>query len=83
MDCNITLQAHYLQSITHNKAEILLLPEELSLFSSALISHRLPLPTNYSQRLVMEANVYCLYVESRELPEEFAERLEAALKTIN
>lgn len=82
VDCDITFQVIQQQGMTHNKAEILLLPEELSIFSSALIGHDLPLPSNYSQRLVMEPNIYCLYMESRELPEEFAERLAAALKAI-
>lgn len=83
VDCDITFEGIHQQGATHNKAEILLMPEELPIFSSALISHRLSLPSNYSQRLVIEPNVFCLYMESRELPEEFAERLAAALKAIN
>lgn len=82
VDCDIAFHTTHQQAMTLNKAEILLLPEELSIFTTALISHGTPLPNNYSQRLVMEPNVSCLYMESRELPERFAERLAAALKAI-
>lgn len=83
VDCEISFEGIHQQGKTRNKAEILLLPEELAVFSSTFISHRLPLPSNYSQRLVMEPNVYCLYMESSEFPEEFAQRLAAALNAIN
>lgn len=83
MECEITFQDIYQQGKMLNKAEILLLPEELPIFSSALISHCTSFPSNYSQHLVMEPNVYCLHMESRELPGQFAERLAAALKAIN
>ena len=83
MDCDISFKATQQSGITINHAEILLLPQELPIFLSALINHADPLPSNYSQRLVMEPNVYCLYLESRELPETFAERLATALKTID
>ncbi|MBT2570839.1 DUF1259 domain-containing protein [Planococcus sp. ISL-110] len=81
--CDITFQAMQQSGKTINNAEILLLPSELPVFLSALINHASPLPNNYSQRLVMEPDVYCLYLESRELPEIFAERLAAALKAID
>lgn len=83
VDCDITFQDIHQQGITINNAEILLLPSELPQFLSALIKHANPLPNNYSQRLVMEKDVYCLYMVSRELPEQFAVRLAAALKAIN
>ena len=79
----ITFQDIHQQGMMLNKAEILLLPEELPIFSLALISHGASLPSNYSQHLIMEPNVYCLYMESCELPERFAERLAAALKAID
>ena len=78
----ITFQDLHQQGKMLNKAEILLLPEELPVFSSALINQGASLPSNYAQRLVMELDVYSLYMESRELPKQFAERLAAALKAI-
>lgn len=83
MDYEITFQNIHQQGEMLNKAELLLLPEELPIFLSALISQGASLPSNYSQRLVMEQNVYSLFIESRELPKRFAERLAAALKAIN
>ncbi|WP_142829966.1 hypothetical protein [Planococcus soli] len=83
VDCDITFQALQQPGIMINKAEILLLPSELSVFLSVLISHIHPLPNNYMQRVVMEPNVYCLYMESRELPEAFAERIASALNAID
>lgn len=83
VDCDITFQDMDQQEITINKAEILLLPSELPQFLTALINHTHSLPNNYSQRLIMEPDVYCLYMECRELPEQFAERLASALKAID
>jgi len=83
IDYEITFQHIHQQGKMLNKAELLLLPEELPVFSSALISQSASLPSNYSQDLVMNLDVYTLCMESRELPERFAERLAAALKAIN
>lgn len=82
IDYEIKFQDLQQQGKTLNKAEILILPEELPVFSSALISQAALLPSNYTQRLIMEPNVYCIYMESRERPELFAERLASALKAI-
>ncbi|MGH2317895.1 DUF1259 domain-containing protein [Planococcus sp. SE5232] len=82
IDYEITFQNIHQQGKMLNKAELLLLPEELPVFSSALISQSVSLPTNYTQRLVMETDVFCLYMESQELPELFAERFAAALKAV-
>ena len=82
IDYEITFQDIHQQGKMLNKAEILILPEELPVFSSALISQGASLPSNYTQRLIMEPNVYCLYMESCERPELFAERLASALKAI-
>ena len=79
----ITFQDLHQHGKMLNKAEILLLPEELPVFSSALISQGASLPINYTQRLIMELDVYSLYMESWELPEQFAGRLAAALKAID
>lgn len=81
-DNEIRFQDLHQQGKMLNKAEILLLPEELPVFSSALINQGASLPSNYTQRLVMKWDIYSLYMESRELPKQFAERLAAALKAI-
>src|SRR5690606_26461151 len=78
----ITFQDLHQQGKMLNKAEILLLPEGLAVFSSALVNQGSSLPSNYTQGLVMELDVYSLYMESRELPKQFAGRLAAALKAI-
>lgn len=66
-----------------NKAEIYLLPEEYPAFLNRLRKHHNPLPTNYRQRLVSNPNIVCVYMESKEPPEFFAERLAAALEIID
>ncbi|MDQ0427355.1 hypothetical protein QOZ98_000180 [Planomicrobium stackebrandtii] len=83
MDCDITFQAMQQPGLMINKAEILLLPSELPVFLSTLLNHPQALPTNYMQRLVMDPNVYCLYLETRELPGAFANRIAAALKAVD
>lgn len=47
IDYEITFQNIHQQGKMLNKAELLLLPEELPVFSSALISQSVSLPTNY------------------------------------
>jgi hypothetical protein len=59
------------------------MPEEYRLFFQTLMQHEIPLPTQYSQRLTTDFNIYCLKFESYEPPEHFAERLSAALKVID
>ena len=66
-----------------NKAEIYLLPEEFTHFLKILRSHPIPLPTDYSQWLDENPNLICVYMESQEPPEHFAERLATALKLLN
>nr|WP_251047696.1 hypothetical protein [Planococcus sp. ISL-110] len=65
-----------------NEAEIFLLPEELPVFTRALIEHPILLPTSYSQHLSMERGMYCIRLTSYELPEDFAERLFEALSVL-
>ena len=66
-----------------NKAEVYLLPEEFTHFLKILRSHPIPLPTDYSQWLDEDPNLICVYMESKEPPEHFAERLATALKLLN
>ncbi|EGA91351.1 hypothetical protein GPDM_00740 [Planococcus donghaensis MPA1U2] len=65
-----------------NQAEILLLPEELTLFTNALHEHPIPLPINYQQRVDINPNIVCIYMSSEESPEDFATRLSAVFSAI-
>lgn len=65
-----------------NKALIYLLPEELPAFAFNLIEYPIPLPSKYQQRVEAGPNVVCFYMESKEKPENFAQRLGAALESI-
>lgn len=65
-----------------NSAEIYLLPEEFTEFLRILRSYPIPLPTDYSQRLEENPNLICVYMESKERPEHFTERLAAALNQL-
>ncbi|TWT27899.1 DUF1259 domain-containing protein [Planomicrobium sp. CPCC 101110] len=65
-----------------NKAEILLLPEELPAFSFTLKEHAIPLPTDCHQHLTVNLRLVSYYIETREPPEHFASRLSAAFETI-
>ncbi|TWT13255.1 hypothetical protein [Planomicrobium sp. CPCC 101079] len=65
-----------------NRAVIYLLPEELAAFAFTLIEYPLPLPSHYQQRVEAGPNIVCFYMESKEPPEDFAQRLSAALETI-
>lgn len=65
-----------------NKAEILLLPEELPAFSFTLKEHAIPLPADSCQKLLANPRLISYYIETLEPPENFATRLSAAFKTI-
>ncbi|MGB6406285.1 MAG: hypothetical protein WBF39_02340 [Planococcus donghaensis] len=65
-----------------NQAGILLLPEELTLFTNALNEHPIPLPINYQQRVDINPNIVCIYMSSEESPEDFATRLSAVFSAI-
>lgn len=65
-----------------NHAEILLLPEEVALFTNALQKHPISLPINYQQRVDINPNIVCIYLSSEETPEDFATRLSAAFNVI-
>lgn len=65
-----------------NRAEILLLPEELPAFTGAWSSFAAPLPVNFKQRCETNPNIVCLHLETTECPEVFAARLSASLKAL-
>lgn len=83
LELDISFSAFRVDGTALNKAEILLNPDEFPCFSSALRQHRISFPTNYSQRLTMNPGIYSVQLESREPPEEFAERLAYALHVID
>ncbi|ANU21954.1 DUF1259 domain-containing protein [Planococcus donghaensis] len=65
-----------------NEAGILLLPEELALFTDTLHQQAIPLPINYQQRVDINPNIVCIYMSSEESPEDFATRLSAVFNAI-
>ncbi|MGO1060153.1 hypothetical protein ACTL32_13545 [Planococcus sp. FY231025] len=65
-----------------NQAEIFLLPEELPIFTLALLRHPILFPSSYSQQLSMERGLYCLRIKSVEAPEGFARRLSESLRML-
>ena len=62
-----------------NKAEILLLPEELPAFTAAWSNFAIPLPVNFRQHCEKNPNIVCLHLETTECPRNFAARLSASL----
>ncbi|ANU27017.1 DUF1259 domain-containing protein [Planococcus versutus] len=66
----------------YNQAEIVLLPEELEDFITALHHHSIPVPINYQYRVDTNPNILCVYLSSQEAPEDFAIRLLAAFEVI-
>lgn len=67
---------------TVNEAEIYLLSEELPIFTQALITHPILLPTSYAQHLSMERGMYCVRLNSTEPFDDFAARLSDALNRL-
>ena len=65
-----------------NKAEILLLPEELQAFTAAWSSFDTPLPVNFKQHCEKNPNIVCLHLETTEYPRDFAARLSASLHAL-
>lgn len=65
-----------------NKAEILLLPEELPAFTAAWSSFATPLPVNFRQHCEKNPNIVCLHLETTECPKDFAARLSASLHAL-
>lgn len=65
-----------------NQADIWLLPEELPLFIEALVTHPIPLPTNYFQKTEPSDYGYWMQIRSHESPKMFVTRLGAALNRL-
>lgn len=83
LDMEISFEQLMEDGTAVNKAEVYLLPEEFTRFLEILRSHPIPLPADYSQWLDEDPNLICVYMESKEPPEHFAERLAAVLKLLN
>lgn len=66
-----------------NKAEILLLSEEVQIFTRALIGHPILLPLSYSQNLSMKGGECLLRIASKEPFADFIERLSDALSVLS
>ncbi|ANU10910.1 hypothetical protein A1A1_17595 [Planococcus antarcticus DSM 14505] len=66
-----------------NKAEVFLLPEELPIFTDALLQHPILFPSSYSQQLSTERGMYCIRLTSQEPPEDFAKRLSEAVYALS
>lgn len=79
MNLNVSFEIIDDERETVNNAVVYLLPEELSVFTNALVRHPILLPISYSQQLSMERGMYCLQLTSKESPENFAERLSKAI----
>lgn len=79
LDLSVSFKPSRHHQLAINKAEVFLLPEELALFTGALIQHPILLPSSYSQRLSTERGMHCIRLTSKEPPENFAKRLSEAL----
>lgn len=82
LDLDISFSSLKDNGIAFNKAEIFLLPDEFSAFTSSLIGYPVSLPTEYRQRLVANPHIICLYIEAVEAPEDFMSRLASAMKDL-
>lgn len=82
MDLEVPLKIFRDEREGVNTAEVFLLPDELAVFTKALIQHPLLLPTSYSQHLSMERGMYSLRLKSQEPFGDFAERLSKALSKL-
>lgn len=65
-----------------NCAEILLLPEEVEPFNSALLDYKIPFPNKFRQWTVENPHIVSVNLETLEPPEHFAGRLAAALDSV-
>lgn len=65
-----------------NFAEILLLPEEVEAFTSALVENNIPFPIKFRQWTVENPHIVAVNLETVEPPEHFAGRLAAALQLV-
>lgn len=82
LDLNVSFRLFENSQDGFNEARVFLLPEELPVFTQALIAHPLLFPISYSQHLTMERGMYCFGLTSQEPPETFVKRLSAALHAL-
>lgn len=82
LELDISFKNFKESGIATNKAEILLLPEELPAFTAAWSSFDIPLPVNFKQRCETNPNIVCLHLETTECPRDFAARLSASLHAL-
>ena len=80
---SLDLTVSYKLQGTVNEAEVFLLPEELPVFTLALIQHPILFPTSFSQHLSMERGMYCIRLKSQEPAEAFAKRLSETLSKLD
>ncbi|MGK7377483.1 DUF1259 domain-containing protein [Planococcus sp. 1R117A] len=83
LELDIFFKRMHGNGIAFNKAEILLLPEELKAFNSALMEHEITFPTSFRQWQVENPHIIAVNIESMEPPENFAARLASALQVID
>ena len=82
LDLNVSFRLSRDERMTVNEAEVFLLPEELPVFTRALIQHPIFFPISYSQKMSMERGMHCIRLTSEEPFEDFAERLSGALSRL-
>lgn len=79
LDLSISFHRTEAKEMVVNEAGIYLYPDELPIFTEALIRHPILFPTNYSQQVSREHGIYCMRIKSLEPFEAFARRLSEAL----
>lgn len=62
-----------------NQVELWLTQEELPVFIEALVTHPMPLPTDYLQTAEPCENGFCVRIRSHESPKTFVSRLSSAI----
>ncbi|MFP8782758.1 hypothetical protein [Planococcus plakortidis] len=62
-----------------NQVELWLTREELPVFIEALVTHSMPLPTDYLQTAEPRDDGFCVRIRSHESPKVFVSRLSSAI----
>lgn len=62
-----------------NQVDLWLAQEELPVFIQALVTHPVPLPTDYLQTAEPCGNGFCVRIRSHEPPKVFVSRLSSAI----
>ncbi|ANU15469.1 hypothetical protein BBI08_05450 [Planococcus halocryophilus] len=82
LDLDISFEYFHEDGSAVNRAEILLLPEEVQPFLTALNTSVYPFPTVYRQWIHSNPNLASVCLVATEPPERFAERLTMALQLV-